>query len=77
MACGTLKASQGSDKVTSIFKSNSSNTIKSFENAAENGLVLIGTLNIRPNFKASDFFGRQRVCRLYTAGCGKTKWRSV
>ena len=36
---------------------------------AENGLVLIGTLNIHPNFLASEFFGNQRKCRFYTAGC--------
>ena len=36
---------------------------------AENGLVFIGTWNIRLNFLVSEFFGRQRECRFYTAGC--------
>ena len=36
----------------------------------ENGLVFVGIWNIRINFMASEFFGRQRECRFYTAGCG-------
>ena len=32
--------------------------------------VFVGTWNIRLNFMASEFFGRQRECRFYTAGCG-------
>ena len=37
---------------------------------AENGLVFVGTWNIRLNFMASEFFGKQRDCRFYTVGCG-------
>ena len=63
--------SQGSDTVTSIFKCNSSNTIKCLR------LVFVGTLNIRLNSKPSEFFGRQRECRSYTAGCGNKMAVSV
>ena len=36
----------------------------------ENGLVFVGIWKICLNFIASEFFGRQRECRFYTAGCG-------
>ena len=60
--------SQGSDTVTSIFKYNSSNKNHKFT-PAENGLVFIGTWNIRLNFMASEFCCNLRECRFYTAGC--------
>ena len=44
---------------------------------AENGLVFVGTWNIRLNFMASEFFARQRACRFYTAGCGNKMAVSV
>ena len=44
---------------------------------AENSLVFISTLNIRLNFMASEFFGRQRECRFYTADCGNKMAVSV
>ena len=75
MLLPTLITSQGSDTVTSIFKCDSPNTIKS--TPAENGLVFVGTRNIRVNFMASEFFGRRRMCRSYTAGCGNKMVVSV
>ena len=45
--------------------------------SAENSLVFVGLLNIRLNFMTSEFFGRQRECRFYTAGCGNKMAVSV
>ena len=44
---------------------------------AENSLVFVGLQNICLNFMTSEFFGRQRECRFYTAGCGNKMAVSV
>ena len=39
--------------------------------------IFRGTWNIRLNFIASEFFGRQSECRFYTTGCGNKMAVSV
>ena len=63
----TLMTSQGSDTVNSIFKCNSSNTITILPLLKWPSFHT--TKNISLNFLASEFFGRQREFRAYTAGC--------